>query len=227
MESKESADASGSSGLALPPPPPPPSALASLHDEVVLYYCACMVSYTSSDVVGSPGFLYVSSHYIGLASRSVIAVGAKRRDLLRLEDLHDVVISGGLTASSAKTPSKSHTATIVGSSGGHQGESSPAAAASSGWSLASIQQSLKIANVTTGCKLRFKLPVLDGSSAAFTTPSETNPGIGNISGDYSAGGGEDSVTFEVTVFPALVEAEKIRAIIVEARHMLLGAPPGV
>lgn len=213
----------------IPSLPPPPSALASLHNEAVLYYCACMVSYTSTDMVGSPGFLYLSTHYIGLASRSVIAVGAKRRDLLRLEDLHDAVISGGAHRhEGTSTPSKGTNQSHASSKADSPQQDGAGSVVSSGWSLASIQKTLKISNVTSGCTLRFKLPIVDATNLHPLTPAkkQIDPLQSTVGHGGSNGDSDSNVSFEVTIFPALVEVDKVRAVILEARQMLLGAPPG-
>ena len=237
-------DASNSSlTISIPLLPPPPSAFVELHDEVVLYYCACMVSYTAGDVVGSPGFLYLSPHYIGLACRAGIGVGARRRELMRLQDLYDVEVCGGdkgdhhASTTSFSTPSNKKSTAVGGGPGGGKAAGTPGGgAASSGWSLASLQQSLRISNVTSGCRLRFRLPVVTADAVDTTHLAASEHASGHRTPNSSRncsnsdclnpGDKGDEVTYEVTVFPALVESVKVQAVLIEARDMLLNSPPG-
>mmetsp|Transcript_23871 Transcript_23871/g.35021 ORF Transcript_23871/g.35021 Transcript_23871/m.35021 type:complete len:876 (+) Transcript_23871:38-2665(+) len=168
----------------------------ALSEEIVLYYCACLVCYSPADVVGMPGFLYLTGNWIGVASRGVMG-GTRRRELYPLKDLESASLCGpakGAEADKTETPTKNAPS--------REAVASPSTTHTPGRSvLSTLQQSLGMSYLSTGCKLIFQVKSLPETECTENT-------------------------IEIRFTPALVDADKVRAILLEARDMLKNIPPG-
>jgi hypothetical protein len=196
----------------------------------VLYYCTAIISSatpSSLDTIPTPvnpaaaasasqaklGYLYLTQGYIGIYFRQGVLSGVITKELYLLTDLQEVRLIDRSAAPAAPAPSSSSTTTRqqhnqgqrAEEEDGREGEEGSAnATAASSSMFTSFQQSLGLSHLSYECELLFR------------RGERKDEGRGGGEGEEGRPGQEQLVT----ITPALISAEKLVAILLEAKDLV-------